>query len=235
LNVTEPVAGNYYPMNALSFIKDSTANSQFTIVTDRSRGCASLKNGELETMVYRRLLHDDYRGVGEPLNQSYVLRGKEQLIFASPSKSASSFRARSLRLNHPPIIAFGQPSSSSWSNHVTSFAPMTALPLNVELLTLKTNADGSVIFRLHHLYAVGEDSLLSRDVKVDLGALFKNLKPAQVLELGLSANQLKSNIHRYQWLTNPKQDEPKKFVDLEDNVIVLRPMEIRTFKVIFRV
>ena len=36
LNVTEPVAGNYYPVNALAYIKDDKA--QFTILTDRSEG-----------------------------------------------------------------------------------------------------------------------------------------------------------------------------------------------------
>jgi len=36
LTVTEPVAGNYYPLNAAAYITDSTA--QFTVVSDRSQG-----------------------------------------------------------------------------------------------------------------------------------------------------------------------------------------------------
>jgi hypothetical protein len=53
--VNEPVAGNYYPMNVAAFIKDDSAQTQLTILTDRSRGVASLKDGSLEMMVYRRL------------------------------------------------------------------------------------------------------------------------------------------------------------------------------------
>ena len=36
LNVTEPIAGNYYPVNSRIFIKDD--NSQLTIMNDRSQG-----------------------------------------------------------------------------------------------------------------------------------------------------------------------------------------------------
>jgi hypothetical protein len=67
-NVTEPVSGNYYPVNAAAYIKDSSA--QLTVLVDRSEGAASLASGQLELMVHRRLLYDDSRGVGEPLNET---------------------------------------------------------------------------------------------------------------------------------------------------------------------
>lgn len=60
LEVTEPVAGNYYPCTAAAFIKDQDA--QLSVVVDRSQGVASLKSGELEFMVHRRTLYDDARG-----------------------------------------------------------------------------------------------------------------------------------------------------------------------------
>jgi hypothetical protein len=60
LTVTEPVAGNYYPVNAAAFLKDGQA--QLTMLVDRSEGAASLKEGALEVMIQRRLLHDDSRG-----------------------------------------------------------------------------------------------------------------------------------------------------------------------------
>ena len=58
--MNEPSAGNYYPVNAATYIKDDEA--QLSILVDRSQGAASLRNGELELMVHRRTLFDDARG-----------------------------------------------------------------------------------------------------------------------------------------------------------------------------
>jgi hypothetical protein len=55
-------------VNAIAYLRDSS--SQFTVLTDRSQGGASLANGALEIMVHRRILKDDARGVGEPLNET---------------------------------------------------------------------------------------------------------------------------------------------------------------------
>jgi hypothetical protein len=68
LNVTQPVSGNYFPINMAGAISDGKL--QATILTDRSRGFTSLASGQFESMLHRRLLHDDGRGVGEPLNES---------------------------------------------------------------------------------------------------------------------------------------------------------------------
>jgi len=38
-------------------------------MNDRAQGGSSLNSGELELMIHRRLLVDDSRGVGEPLNE----------------------------------------------------------------------------------------------------------------------------------------------------------------------
>lgn len=58
---------SYYPINAVAFINDSAA--QLSVLVDRSQGGASLASGQLELMVHRRILYDDNRGVGEPLNE----------------------------------------------------------------------------------------------------------------------------------------------------------------------
>lgn len=36
---------------------------------DRAQGGASIYAGEVELLIHRRLLYDDNRGVGEPLNE----------------------------------------------------------------------------------------------------------------------------------------------------------------------
>ncbi len=65
------MSGNYYPVNSAAYIREGTAR-QLTVLTDRSQGGASLQDGTLELMVHRRLLYDDRRGVGEPLNEPGV-------------------------------------------------------------------------------------------------------------------------------------------------------------------
>jgi len=40
------------------------------VLIDRAQGGASLASGELEIMVHRRTLFDDWRGVAEPLNET---------------------------------------------------------------------------------------------------------------------------------------------------------------------
>jgi hypothetical protein len=68
LEVYEPVAGNYYPVNSAIYIED--ADACLAVLTDRTQGGASLSNGAVELMVQRRLVADDSRGVGEPLDET---------------------------------------------------------------------------------------------------------------------------------------------------------------------
>ncbi|CAF4450868.1 unnamed protein product, partial [Adineta steineri] len=89
--ITEPVSGNYYPVNSRIWINET--NRQFTILTDRSEGGASLFDGSIELMIHRRLLYDDNLGVGEALNESafgqgLVIRGKHFLNIDLPQTSA---------------------------------------------------------------------------------------------------------------------------------------------------
>jgi len=164
LNVTEPVAGNYYPVNFATYIKDTTANQQFTILTDRTRSAASLVSGQLESMLYRRCLKDDGRGVAEALNETYVVTEKEWLIFESPASSAASFRPKAKILAHPPIALFGvsDNKTNNWQGNTLTYSPLaTALPQNVQLLTLNTYQK-TILLRLHHIFQIANFSSPSR-------------------------------------------------------------------------
>eukprot|EP01032_Pedospumella_encystans_P011646 gene11646-13532_t len=70
LEVYEPIAGNYYPLTAAMYIQDTTHDQQLAVLTDRSQGGASLKSGEMELLIHRRLVVDDNRGVEEALNET---------------------------------------------------------------------------------------------------------------------------------------------------------------------
>jgi len=48
---------------------------------DRAQGGTSLKSGQIELMLNRRILNDDARGVGEPLNETGFFEIEYYLIF----------------------------------------------------------------------------------------------------------------------------------------------------------
>ncbi|GAB2236176.1 hypothetical protein Droror1_Dr00027915 [Drosera rotundifolia] len=74
LQVNEPVAGNYYPINLGIYMHDDT--KEFSVLVDRAVGGSSMSDGEVELMIHRRLLKDDGRGVAEALNETVCSQGK---------------------------------------------------------------------------------------------------------------------------------------------------------------
>ena len=92
LEVHEPIAANYYPINSMISIDDGT--SELAVIIDTSVGGSSIHDGEVELMVsskaicrcfvnsgsiltdclclqlHRRVMVDDSRGVQEPLNET---------------------------------------------------------------------------------------------------------------------------------------------------------------------
>lgn len=69
VQLDEPAAGNYYPINMFTYIEDKTSKNRVAVLTDRSCGGSSLQESQIEIMIHRRLTRDDSRGVGEPLNE----------------------------------------------------------------------------------------------------------------------------------------------------------------------
>lgn len=69
LSTDEPISANYYPINSAIAIEDTVKNLQMTVMNDRSQGGSVIEEGRIELMHHRRLFHDDWRGVDEPLNE----------------------------------------------------------------------------------------------------------------------------------------------------------------------
>ena len=94
--VSEPVAGNYYPVNSVASLQDEAANVGFHVVVDRAMGGASLGNGEIEFMVHRRVQADDSRGVcaytPPPPAVSANTRGCAYLTSLPPPRSRADER-----------------------------------------------------------------------------------------------------------------------------------------------
>jgi hypothetical protein len=193
---TEEVAGNYYPINSAVALSDKKT-AQMTLLVDRACGAGSMSDGELEVMIHRRVLQDDGRGVGEPLNEtrdtgSYagkyggahtgpgiVVRGTHRLLLNEPSTAASVWRPLADRTYSPAqmlikvdenvdeSLSTSSSSSSSLLEMEDSFMNV-ALPPNVQLMTLQALTETTLLVRLSHQFGLGEDAALSQPVTLDL-------------------------------------------------------------------
>ncbi|CAH9082893.1 unnamed protein product [Cuscuta europaea] len=248
LQVNQPVAGNYYPINLGTYIKDS--NTELSILVDRSVGGSSLTDGQLELMLHRRLLHDDGRGVGEALNETVcasqkceglTVKGKFYVRIDPLGEGARWRRSFGQEIYSPFLLAFSEQDINHGTKfHIPTFTmvdPSYSLPDNVAIVTLQELEDKTVLIRLAHLYEVGEDKDLSTLATVELKKLFPDRKINKVKETSLSANQEREEMEkkRLKWKVDggfsDRWNSRGRSVDPDELVVELAPMEIRTFVV----
>ncbi|XP_024541409.1 alpha-mannosidase isoform X1 [Selaginella moellendorffii] len=250
LNATEPISGNYYPINLGIYLQEN--NTEFSVLVDRAIGGSSLKDGDVELMVQRRLLHDDHRGVQEALNETICIdsnecegltvRGKFLLGLHSTQESARWRRNQGQRLYSPLEMFFSKLSSSTGKIGNPTFSATESgyeLPQNIAIITLQEMQNGDVLLRLAHLYEAGEDIELSTVVRVDLQKIFGLRQVASVVELNLSANQERASMKPLQWQLDPNVEDAAAvhvrgpLLKPGDRHIDIAPMEIRTLLVTF--
>ncbi|KAJ4729552.1 Alpha-mannosidase [Melia azedarach] len=253
LEVNEPVAGNYYPINLGIYMQDDS--KEFSVLVDRAIGGSSIVDGEIELMLHRRLLLDDSRGVAEALNETVcvldkceglTIQGKYYFRIDPLGEGAKWRRTFGQEIYSPLLLAFTEEDGDNWRNsHVLTFSGIDSsysLPDNVAIITLQELDDGKVLLRLAHLYEIGEDNDLSAITNVELKKLFPGKKIAKVTETSLSANQERTEMlkKRLVWKiegSSSSKEEPKlvrgRPVDPKTLVVELAPMEIRTFIIDF--
>ncbi|CAN8256400.1 unnamed protein product [Cochlearia groenlandica] len=247
LEVNQPAAGNYYPINHGIYLQDS--KKEFSVMVDRAFGGSSIVDGQVELMLHRRLLLDDSRGVAESLNETVcvqdkcaglTIQGKYYYRVDPYGEGAKWRRTFGQEIYSPLLLAFAQQDDGKpMSFGAASFSGIDSsysLPDNVALLTLQELDDGNVLLRLAHLYEVGEDKELSGVATVELKKLFPLKKIAKMTEMSLSANQERSMMEkkRLVWKVEGEgTNEVKKAkrgreIDPRKLEIELYPMEIRT-------
>ena len=252
LNATieEPVSSNYYPVNSAIFIQD--ADHQLTVVNDRPQGGTSLKDGEIEVMIHRRLLYDDAFGVNEALNEEafgagLVAKGHHYIILGDDqAKSNEKRRLLANEISSQPILVFTREIQNQLEKLVSIPSQVFELPPNVNLLTLEPwfNAsapDGPVqyLVRLEHLFEEGEHPTWSQPATVSLSQMFAptgfNIGEVSfVKETTLGGNQWKEDLTRLDWkVKGEKLSSEKPAESSSEDEVTLQPLQIRTFIIEF--
>ncbi|XP_021762464.1 probable alpha-mannosidase At5g13980 [Chenopodium quinoa] len=251
LQVNQPVAGNYYPINLGIYLHDDI--NEFSVLVDRSVGGSSILDGQIELMLHRRLLKDDGRGVAEALNETVcaqdkcmglIAQGKFYFKIDRLGEGAKWRRSFGQKLYSPLLLAFSEQDDDNWlSSHIPTFSGMDSyysLPENVAMITLQELDDGKILLRLAHLYEVGEDKDLSSKANVELKRLFPLKKIGKVMETNLSANQEREEMEkkRLVWKSQGSSAQASKVtrggpIDSAELIVELGPMEIRTLLIEF--
>ena len=65
-----PIGANYYPIPSMAYIQDE--KSRLTLVSKQPLGGSSLKPGQLEIMMDRRLSQDDNRGLFQGVQDNHI-------------------------------------------------------------------------------------------------------------------------------------------------------------------
>ena len=229
LKVIEPVAGNYYPVNVAAGMFGGEEGMM--VVTDRSQSAASLSKGSLEMMIHRRLLVDDSRGVGEPLNETTIIQTRHRLVIGPRSTLPAAYRRLALLNNFTPLAMFW----GSSAPQLGSFSPLSSpLPPNVHIQNLRSTLSGDVVLRLFNPFSSEEDSSTA---SVNLTAVFGGVTIQQIDEVSLTTVLRPEEMTRLEWTTSSSVDgvigHQAPVTRTKDGAITvtLAPMQVRTFLV----
>ncbi|XP_067011637.2 lysosomal alpha-mannosidase [Anabrus simplex] len=253
VKVSEPVAGNYYPVTSKIVLRDEVSKLEMAVLTDRAQGGTSLNDGQLELMVHRRLLHDDAFGVDEALNETQygnglIVRGRHYLILGPiAGNQGLSLAAQERELAQRKLLApwmFITPANGftleEWSSayNMEYYGLNVALPPNVQILTLEPWKGNSLLLRLEHIMEIKDDPTLSRPATVSLRKLFAAFTILSLRETTLGANQWLTDSTRLIWKADTNEvfesshikQKSKRLNFAEDLLsVTLNPMQIRTF------
>ncbi|KAH8347341.1 hypothetical protein KR059_009410 [Drosophila kikkawai] len=245
------IEGNYFPITSGAFIQDSRL--RLTLLTTHAQGAASYEPGQLEVMLDRRTLYDDYRGMGEGVVDSRLTRHKFWLLVEDlpggqqpiqpPSYKVLSQQAQHLAntLRYPPNLYFlsnlEQPELAAALLPLVRLLPKGALPCDVHLTTLRTLSDpelqlfpsASALLVLHRQ---GFDCGVSAGRELGMQAV------CPLSSQGLGNVQLgRLSLHNIEAtsLTGMEKKPPKDALRIRSLAeVTLEPMELRTFNLTFR-
>ncbi|XP_023587755.1 alpha-mannosidase 2 isoform X4 [Trichechus manatus latirostris] len=143
-----PLQANVYPMTTMAYIQD--AEHRLTLLSAQSLGVSSLKSGQIEVIMDRRLMQDDNRGLGQGVHDNKItanlfriLLEKRSVTNLEEEKKSVSYPSllshiTSSFLNHP-VFPMIEKVSSPTPQLLGEFSPlMSSLPCDIHLVNLRT-------------------------------------------------------------------------------------------------
>ncbi|NXN06479.1 MA2A1 mannosidase, partial [Indicator maculatus] len=143
-----PVQANIYPMTTMAYIQD--VGIRLTLHSAQSLGVASMKNGQLEVIMDRRLMQDDNRGLGQGVQDNKITANLFRLLLerrhgtdVNEEKTSVSFPSllghmTSSFLNYP-LIPMTTYSDSGVPEMLNTFSPlMSSMPCDMHIVNLRT-------------------------------------------------------------------------------------------------
>ncbi|XP_040270048.1 alpha-mannosidase 2x isoform X2 [Bufo bufo] len=143
-----PLQANFYPMPVMAYIQDE--QNRLTLHTAQALGVSSLKSGQLEIILDRRLMQDDNRGLGQGLKDNKRTCNRFRLLLEKRSSGNKLSGFLSKLLSWFRKLAFSITRTGSYEspgNQAVSFpsllSHMTSMHLNHEILVMPvTNEKG---------------------------------------------------------------------------------------------
>lgn len=160
-----------------------------------------MRQGEIEVMIHRRLLVDDGRGVGEPLNETDIDHKGLRQSFRHYVLFEGNYRALQ-KLNDQRILPFFAASSLNTFANVNIRKVPISVPESVKLY-LRPFEDGSYLLRFHNINPKDKVTLIITQVS------FVFPDPWTMSEQTLAANQLLAEWKKKQYAWNVDNAEVK--------------------------
>lgn len=222
---------------------------RFTLLTTHAQGAASYEPGQLEVMLDRRTLYDDYRGMGEGIVDSRLTRHKFWVLIEDMPSSQSSSKPKQYQvpslltnylangLRYPPTVYFVENFENSPQLKTKALLlDNGAWPCDVHLMNLRTLSEEQLqLFpsssALMVLQRQGFDCSVHNMQQIDL---LTNVCPFKHKGLGsVNFNRLHLSSLETTSLTGTLPAHQRKQLK-SFNDITIHPMELLTFNVTFK-
>jgi len=236
------IPSNYYPITSGIYIEENENKQRMTVLTDRAQGATSLNPGEIEIMIHRLTVQDDWKGLSEILKEQDPEGGmlrvstRHYLMYSSPEFDLKhKQRVRQYKIDRGLQFWFANINKDTFQN--PSSAPNTKfldLESNIKLY-IRSYKKNEFIIRFHNLDEANPKTVKIYDFDSKLFSLLnefsgrEDLKLHSVTELSLFTHKSKDQIKKNSF--DPHQPDWKNSNDGKDlTTIELLPMEMRTFE-----